>query len=66
MAGSIGAGDPSLRLKNGFAQDDTIERASHGKLKLRHYRALWAYRATVTTLFCHFGNLDGLIPQVHS
>ncbi len=48
MAHSVVAGDPfavrlragsSLRLKNGYAQDDAIdERRCHQKFKLTHYR----------------------------
>ena len=39
MAHSIVVGDPSLRLKNGCAQDDAIdERRHHQKFKLSHYR----------------------------
>src|SRR5207253_1149020 len=35
---SVVAGDPSLRLKGGYAQDDAIaERRCHQKLKLTHY-----------------------------
>jgi len=31
--------DPSLRLKNGYAQDDAIgERKRHQKFKLHHYQ----------------------------
>ncbi len=38
MAHSVVAGDPSLRLKNGYAQDDAIyERGSHHHFKLSHY-----------------------------
>ncbi len=44
MAHSVAAGDPSLCLKNGYAQDDAIyERGSHYHFKLSHYRrsAAW-------------------------
>src|SRR5579871_6746476 len=38
MAHSVVAGDPSLRRKNGYAQDDAIyERGSHHHFKLSHY-----------------------------
>ena len=41
VARSVVAGDPSLRLKNGYAQDDAIdERRCHQKFKLTHYRLL--------------------------
>ncbi|MGD0268830.1 MAG: hypothetical protein ABSB14_07175 [Candidatus Sulfotelmatobacter sp.] len=39
MAHSIVVGDPSLRLKNGYAQDDAIdERRCHYEFKLSHYQ----------------------------
>ena len=39
VAHSVGAGDPSLRLKNGSAQDDVIDGLRcHQKLKMSHYR----------------------------
>jgi hypothetical protein len=38
VAHNVVAGDPSLRLKNGYAQDDTIdERICHQKFKMSHY-----------------------------
>jgi len=38
VAHSVVAGDPSLRLKNGYAQDDGIdERRCHQKFKMSHY-----------------------------
>jgi len=38
VAHSVVAGDPSLRLKNGYAQDDAIdERRCHQKFKMSHY-----------------------------
>jgi hypothetical protein len=38
VANSVVAGDPSLRLKNGYAQDDaTDERRCHQKFKMSHY-----------------------------
>jgi hypothetical protein len=37
VAHSVVAGDPSLRLKNGYAQDDAIdERGCHRKFKMSH------------------------------
>jgi hypothetical protein len=44
VAHSIVAGDPSLRLKNGYAQDDAAEAEQRydKKAKLSHYRqAQW-------------------------
>ena len=39
IAHTVVAGDPTLRLKNGFAQDDAIvERRCHQKFKMSHYR----------------------------
>ncbi len=41
MAHSVVAGDPSLRLQNGYAQDDAIDdRRCHQKFKLTHYQGL--------------------------
>ncbi len=37
-------GDPSLRLKNGYAQDDTALRF---ELKLHHYRSLQGFDASL-------------------
>jgi hypothetical protein len=38
VAHSVVAGDPSLRLKNGSAQDDAVdERRCHQKFKMSHY-----------------------------
>jgi hypothetical protein len=38
VAHSVVAGDPSLRLKNGYAQDDAIDkRTCHQNFKLTHY-----------------------------
>jgi len=40
VARLVVAGDPSLRLKNGCAQDDAIdERRCYQKYKMSHYRA---------------------------
>jgi hypothetical protein len=37
MAHSVVVGDPSLRLKNGYAQDDAVdERRCHQKFQLSH------------------------------
>ena len=39
VAHSVVAGDPSLRLKNGYAQDDAVDgRRCHQKFKMSHYR----------------------------
>jgi hypothetical protein len=39
MAHSVVVGDPSLRLKNGSAQDDAIdERGCHQKFKMSHHQ----------------------------
>jgi hypothetical protein len=38
VAHSLGAGDPSLRLKNGYAQDDVVDgRRCDQKFKMNHY-----------------------------
>jgi len=45
VARSVVTGDPSLRLKNGCAQDDAIdERRCHQKFKMSHYLSLQALR----------------------
>jgi len=41
VAQSLVEGDPSLRLKIGYAQDDAIDqRRCHQKFKMSHYRVL--------------------------
>jgi hypothetical protein len=41
VAHSVVAGNPSLRLKNGYARDDAIdERRGHQKFKMSHDPAL--------------------------
>jgi len=47
VAHSVVAGDPSLRLKNGCAQDDAIDqRRCHQKFKMSHYQKTAASRAS--------------------
>ncbi len=50
MAHNVVAGDPSLRLKNGYAQDDAIdERTCHQNFKLTTTAATWAVFASGET-----------------
>ena len=59
MANSVLAGDPSRRLKNGYAQDDAIdERTRHQNFKLTHYR--W-YAAMAGLQKIRSRDCDGLV-----
>ncbi len=52
MAHSVVAGDPSLRLKNGYAQDDAIdERRCHQKFKL--HRCFVSCDSEPSSSFCY-------------